>query len=165
MHIIWKRIYFCVGRKLCNYHSITASKYRVCLTPLNIANQYCLLDLVEKTRLFMQNQQNWVLFWYTRINFTVRHCFYHIEKNGYDYYSEWNFQTYFHFKQLEWKKINYLSTFCDNRKLHQFKQNMLNFSTNISLSFLDVQVSAKSKISLEKGFLSWDRKRTNGNAW
>lgn len=104
MHIIWKRIYFCVGRKLCNYHSITASKYRVCLTPLNIANQYCLLDLVEKTRLFLQKQQNWVLFWYTRINFTVRHCFYHIEKNGYDYYSEWNFQTYFHFKQLEWKK-------------------------------------------------------------
>lgn len=165
MHIIWKRIYFCVGRKLCNYHSITASKYWVCLNPLNIANQYCLLDLVEKTRLFMQKQQNCLLFWYTRINLIVRHCFFHIEKNGYNYYSEWNFKTYFHFIQLEWKKINNLSTFCNNRKLHQFKQNMLNFSTNISLSFHNVQVSAKFKISLKKGFLSWDRKRTNGSAW
>lgn len=36
------------------------------------------------------------------------------------------------------------STFCYNQKLHQFKQNIINISTNISLSFLKVWFMFKS---------------------
>lgn len=55
-----------------------------------------------------------------------------------------------------------MTTFCDNRTLRRYKQNMFNISTYVGLSFLKVQVCAKSEISLRQGFfLSQNRKRTN----